>query len=164
MEKIYNLFFKDKKTTVEIAEIINVSHQYVSKVIKTKYKDEYLIEKERRKEINKTFEMMDKDGSVHKMYFNEEKTVSEIAVILRKDHSYITRVLQTYPEYLIEKERRKTLNREKQNSLNDDECHYKYRDRPLMPQETLSTISFIKMNRQSYILEEIKCLRYRVKQ
>lgn len=84
VEKIYNLFFKDKKTTVEIAEIINVSHQYVSKVIKTKYKDEYLIEKERRKEINKTFEMMDKDGSVHKMYFTEEKTVTEIASILGK--------------------------------------------------------------------------------
>lgn len=153
-EKIYNLFFKGKKAIVEIANIISTSQPYVTKVLKTKYKNEYIIEKERRKEFNKTSEALDKDGSVNKMYFKEEKTVSQIAVILGKDHSYITRILQTYPEYEIEKERRKALNGEKQNSLGDDECHYKYRDRPLMPQETLSTISFIKMNRQSYIMDE----------
>ena len=151
--QIYNMFFIKKMKVTEIAKKLKVDKSYISRILKKYYNNEFLLEKEKRKELNKTSEMMDKDGLVHKLYFIEGKTVSEIASILGKTQPYITIILQTYPEYKIEKERRKALNREKQNFLDEDECHYKYRDRPLMPQETLSTISFIKMNRQSYITD-----------
>lgn len=35
-----------------------------------------------------------------------------------------------------------------------DECHYVYRDRPLLPCESMGTLAFIKANRQSYITDK----------
>lgn len=35
-----------------------------------------------------------------------------------------------------------------------DECHYVYREKPLMPCESISTEAFIKTNRQSYVTDK----------
>jgi hypothetical protein len=52
-------------------------------------------------------------------------------------------------------ENRKKKNSEERASREyESKCHYVYRDRPLMPCESISTEAFIKMNRQSYIADK----------
>lgn len=96
-EDIFNLFFNLGKSTVEVAKELKVSKQYVSKILKTEYLQQYEVEKKNRKKRNR------------------EK-----------------RALKKY----------------------EVKCHYVYREKPLMPCESMGTLSFIKANRQSYITDK----------
>lgn len=49
---IGDLYFCTNKNVVEIAQELNVSKQYVSKILKEKFNEQYIKEKEKRKEIN----------------------------------------------------------------------------------------------------------------
>ena len=97
---------------------------------------------------------MSKKTDIYNLFFNLTKSTIEIAEQLRVSKQYVSKILKTeyLEEYAAEKEKRKIKNMEKRATNKcDDERHYVYRDRPLMPHETMSTLSFIKVNRQSYI-------------
>lgn len=50
-EDIFNLFFNLGKSTIEVAEELKVTKQYVSKILKTEYLKQYSVEKEIRLKI-----------------------------------------------------------------------------------------------------------------
>lgn len=159
IEKLHSMFFNEGKSASAIANAFKVDKSYISRVLKQEFLSEYQEEKEKRKLENKAKQSsnknLDKDREIYDLYFVQGKKVVEIADIIGKDHSYVTKALQSYPEYSAEKERRKALNREKNTGLeNFDECHYHYRERPLMPYETIGILSFIQFNRQSYITDK----------
>ena len=155
--KVYDLYFIGGKSVIEVADIVGKSQPYVTKILQLY--PEYQKEKAKRKFKNKkkqsSSESLDKDKIIYNLYFVEGKSVIEITDIIGKSQPYVTKALQSYPEYETEKERRKALNREKRATPeNCDEFHYKYRERPLMPNETIGILSFIKFNRQSYITDK----------
>ena len=51
-EQIENYYFMDKLKVIEIAEILDISKQRVSKILTDEYKERYLSEKEKRKKEN----------------------------------------------------------------------------------------------------------------
>ena len=59
---------------------------------------------------------MDKKIHIQNLYFNEEKTLTEIAKELNTSDSYISKILRTNKMYLIEKEKRKRENLRKRRN------------------------------------------------
>ena len=53
IDEIRKLYFDMGKKAKEVADELNVSKQYVSKILKEQFEIEYLIEKEKRKKANK---------------------------------------------------------------------------------------------------------------
>lgn len=97
---------------------------------------------------------MSKKGDIYNLFFNLGKSTIEVAEELKVSKQYVSKILKAEysEEYIIEKGNRKLKNMEKRAPRKyEDEGHYIYRDRPLMPDETMSTLAFIKANRQSYI-------------
>ncbi len=59
---------------------------------------------------------MDKKDYIQNSYFNEKKTLTEIAKELNTSVSYISKILRTNKMYLIEKEKRKRENLSKRRN------------------------------------------------
>ena len=59
---------------------------------------------------------MDKKDYIQNSYFNEKKTLTEIAKELDTSVSYISKILRTNKMYLIEKEKRKRENLSKRRN------------------------------------------------
>lgn len=59
---------------------------------------------------------MDKKTHIQNLYFNEEKTLTEIAKELNTSVSYISKILRANKLYLIEKEKRKRENLSKRRN------------------------------------------------
>ena len=69
---------------------------------------------------------MDKKTHIQNLYFNEEKTLTEIAKELNTSVSYISKILRANKLYLIEKEKRKRENLSKRR-IKQKEIIYKNR-------------------------------------
>lgn len=69
---------------------------------------------------------MDKKTHIQNLYFNEEKTLTEIAKKLNTSVSYISKILRANKLYLIEKEKRKRENLSKRR-IKQKEIIYKNR-------------------------------------
>ena len=69
---------------------------------------------------------MDKKTHILNLYFNEEKTLTEIAKELNTSVSYISKILRANKLYLIEKEKRKRENLSKRR-IKQKEIIYKNR-------------------------------------
>lgn len=79
---IYEKFFEEKMNTIEICEELDVSKQYVSKVLKTYYKDEYEKEKEKRKIENKK----NRNGKKCTNIYKKRTELAVEAAMLRIQH------------------------------------------------------------------------------
>ena len=74
----------------------------------------------------RTYGNVDKKTHIQNLYFNEEKTLTEIAKELNTSVSYISKILRTNKMYLIEKEKRKRENLSKRR-IKQKEIIYKNR-------------------------------------
>lgn len=91
MEKIAvinNLYFEQKKTLTEIAEIINTSISYISKILRKN--ENYKNEKEKRKKEN----LIQRKKLQKDMIYNKRKNNTDIEYInLKAKHEQATREL-----------------------------------------------------------------------
>jgi hypothetical protein len=101
---------------------------------------------------------LSKKSEIYNLYFNLKKSTVEIATELDVSKQYVSKILQTNysEEHEDEKVNRKKINKEKREAKKYDaeECNYKYRDRPLMPNETMTTLNFVKWNSHSFITDK----------
>ena len=74
---------------------------------------------------------MDKKTHIQNLYFNEEKTLTEIAKELNTSVSYISKILRANKLYLIEKEKRKRENLSKRR-IKQKEIIYKNRKKHVL--------------------------------
>lgn len=109
---------------------------------------------------------MSRKEDIGHLYFDKNKSTVEIAKKFNINKSTVSRILiNHYSErYAAEKELRKNENKEKRKDIKRTvlkekreakkydaaECHFQFRDRPLAPHETLSTVSLINWCRQSF--------------
>ena len=100
---------------------------------------------------------MGKKEDIFNLFFNLGKSTIEVAEELKVTKKYVSKILKTeyLKQYSVEKEIRKKENKKRRTSRKcESECHYVYRDRPLLPCESMGTLAFIKANRQSYITDK----------